>query len=125
LSSAYDYIENLKNDPKNKIIHFNNFLDYFYSSKEDGKKIAVAKEPNDYQEIGEVDYGFLVSSVHYLCNLSNITPPEWVFKEKYKLKEPYFSNNEQSKYKNYLLIYSPPEFKFRNMFVTPNVLSRV
>ncbi len=123
--SAYEYIEKFNEKPEDKIILFNNFLDSFYSAKEEMKKRLVEQEPNRYKKITEVDYAFLASSVHLLCNLYDIIPPKWVFKQEYKLKEPSFSNNEQSRYKNYLLIYSPPEFKFRNMFVTPNVLSRV
>jgi hypothetical protein len=74
----------------------------------------------------ERHYGpFLAASVHKLANDSNIEPPAWVFEERLFLpgNNPYFSFNLRGE--EGLMTFSPAEFKYRNLFVTSNVLSRV
>lgn len=65
------------------------------------------------------------ASIHLLCSNNGVEPPKWIFNAKYFLDEPYFTNDEKGEFRKYLLLNSPPEFKIRNLFVLPNILSRV
>lgn len=102
-----------------------NFLDEFYKSDAKKKYLMIKDEPNIKSNIPLKEYALIAASIHLLCSNNGIEPPKWIFNAKYFLDEPYFTNDEKGEFRKYLLLNSPPEFKIRNLFVLPNILSRV
>jgi hypothetical protein len=65
----------------------------------------------------------LASTVEYLCDEVQITPPEWLNKIE-SCSEPYFVSGIEN-LKATAIVESPLRFKIRNIFVLENFLSRV
>lgn len=62
---------------------------------------------------------------HSLIHEFNFQPPNWIFKRKYYLEDPYFANNAEGMLKVALLIESPNEFASRNIYFSENCMNRV
>jgi hypothetical protein len=100
------------------------FLDDFYSSTPDVRMTLIAEAPLEMSD--PVHLPFLAATAHKLANDFDITPPAWVFEDSSYLsgKRPYVTNNAKGGLKLLYYYCSPPEFKHRNIFTSPNVLSR-
>ncbi|MCD5413404.1 MAG: hypothetical protein LR001_00130 [Clostridiales bacterium] len=118
-------IKNTSHDKENFGVFFAMFLDSFYRATSDQKQLMVIDEPEEYENISSGKYAYISGVVEKLCRDSDIVFPNWVFKEKYFLKEPYFSLDSKGMLKLILLLESPIEFRMRNVFVNNNTLTRV
>ncbi len=100
-----------------------NFIDEFNQS-DINKKIELVKS-FPFPKITNKKYAAYISAtVEELCYRSNLNIPDWVFKKKYCLKEPFFVGGFES-LKAFLIVESPLPFRRRNIFVSENVLKRV
>ncbi|MGV8145237.1 MAG: hypothetical protein ACLKAK_00555 [Alkaliphilus sp.] len=118
-------IKNTSHDKENFGVFFAMFLDSFYRATSDQKQLMVIDEPEEYENISLGKYAYISGVVEKLCRDSDIVFPDWVLKEKYFLKEPYFSMDSKEMLKLILLLESPIEFRMRNVFVNSNTLTRV
>jgi len=105
-------------------ICFGNFLDEFYRSGQKRREEMARPEPQE-EALTKEHAAFLSAAIHKLCDDYGVTAPEWVFKDKYFLKDPFFSPNVKGDMRLFFMYVSPPEFKIRNIFVDNNVLKRV
>jgi hypothetical protein len=120
-----EVIELTAKNPREFEIYLGDFLDNFYITNNKEKKGLVLEEPDNFKNVSRQTCAFIASAVEKLCNDYEITPPDWVFKDKYFLKEPMFSLNAQGDLRIILLVESPNEFLVRNIFVPENCLQRV
>lgn len=120
-----DVIELAADEPGNFFIYFGNFLDEFYSATNQERSEMVRDEPRWPEEIPAYKMAFLAGAVEKLCLDHDIEVPDWVGKDKYVLRDPYFALNAKGDLRMVLLVESPPEFKARNIFVSENCLERV
>ena len=123
-NNAAEFILAISQGNEDGSILFGNFLDDFYRANIDKKKKMLSDEPEMIDNVRPVDYAHLAAMVHKLANDSGISVPAWVFKDKYYLKEPFFSVHHPDLKLTYMYE-SPTEFKHRNIFVSANALSRV
>jgi len=124
LKSVKEFISALSLNKEEASILYGNFLDGFYAATTEEKTQILFAEPEDFENVRNIDYVNIAATAHKLANDSGISVPSWVFKEKYYAKEPYFP----VQHPDLKLIYmfeSPTEFKHRNMFISANALSRV
>lgn len=105
-------------------IHCGNFLDEFYRTSNEQRRVMVEREPEAQSGFPDYVLPFLAAMVHKLCNDHAVECPAWVHKEQYTLKEPHFWLDAKGNLRLVLLTESPIEFKIRNLFVTANTLSR-
>ena len=70
---------------------------------------------------------FIASMIHKFCTDNEIEKPDWIWKSKYFCQKPYFPKEAKGNLKTWLLLYSPPQFKYRNLYVDPDslILDRV
>lgn len=120
-----EVIKKTAKNPDNFELYWGNFLDYYYRCDKEQKKEIVREEPENFKELSKQRYAFIAAAVEKLCNDYNIAPPDWVFKDKYFLKDPMFALNARGDLRLFLLVESPNEFVVRNIFVTENCLKRV
>ncbi len=106
-------------------IFFATFLDYFYRAGLKQRFLMVKEEPVKYENISIGKYAYIAGSVENLCRKYEVEFPKWVYKDKYFLKEPYFSLNAKGMLRVVLVIESPIEYRMRNVFVNDNTLTRV
>lgn len=117
-----------KNPDINLWHYIGDFLDYFYSDVRTSEErlSLVSDEPQEgCTKLSDKDYAFIAGLVHKISFDYAFKPPEWVIKDIYFLKEPYFSNNAKGKLRLVLLVESPYEFRMRNIFTSANSLDRV
>ena len=124
LNSAAEFIRALSLGIDDASLLFGNFLDDFYRADTDAKKMMLHAEPDSFENLRPVDYVNIAATVHKLASDSGIPVPEWVFKDKYYAKEPFFPVRHPDLKLTYMFE-SPAEFKHRNMFVSANALLRV
>ncbi|SFH07455.1 hypothetical protein SAMN05660649_03767 [Desulfotomaculum arcticum] len=122
-----ELIEKTKENLQDFSFNMSDFLDAFYNSKSTSKyrKNAIKEEPVHYEEIPQYLYAFVAATAHKLAEDYNLEIPNWTLKDIYCLKYPYFAMNAKGNLRLYLLVESPPAFKFRNLYVPENCLSRV
>ena len=85
----------------------------------------IKKEPVK-GTLKDSDFCMLACAAHKLANDNSIEVPEWVFDEKYIMKNPYYAFNTKNKeYQEFLRDTSPEEYTSRNVFYGGNVLQRV
>lgn len=106
------------------------FLDDFkdaikYEKVMDYAQAMVSDEPVSNPALQDHHYAHLAGMVEYLCNRTLIKKPKWIFKDKYFLKEPYFSEDAKGKLRLVFLQESPQELKARNYFASANTFYRV
>lgn len=112
-------------DRENFGIFFAEFLDEFYRVGSKQKLLMVMDEPEEHSNISAGKYAYISGVVEKLCREHNLSFPNWIFKNKYFLSNPYFSLNAKGMLKLILLLESPIEFRIRNVFVSSNTLTRV
>lgn len=99
------------------------FLDEFKNSS---KKQELINDEPEYLYDKREQMCFLASTVHKLCNDNQLISPDWIFKDKYYLKESKYAFDTQDEdFRQHLRKISPLEFSSRNYFVTENTLTRV
>lgn len=103
------------------------FLDIFYSYKYNKAKMVslIKHEPNQYECVPDYQYAICAATAHKLANDFGVKVPSWVWKNRYFLKEMYFGGVGKTRLRIYNMLYSPPEFKHRSLFVDENILTRV
>lgn len=103
------------------------FLDVFYSCKDDKEKIfdLIKWEPKHYKNVPDYQYAMCAATANKLANDYDIEVPDWVWNDRYYMKEMYFGNVRKSRLRMYNMLYSPAEFKHRGLFVDENILLRV
>jgi len=107
------------------IFAFCTFLDEFYASANEEKKLLLADEP-EKGDLNQEDYCTLAATAHKLASDHNIDIPEWVMKKYYIMPYPVYAfNASQSKYQELLRNVTPVEFKIRNLFLGSKILQRV
>jgi len=68
----------------------------------------------------------LAAAAHKLANDYNLEVSEWVIDKKFRLMDaPYFDCNARGNLRLLFMYKSPTEFKYRNLFVDENFLTRV
>ena len=100
------------------------FLDEFYLKP---SAESLAQKPVRLQ--GRLENGhrkdvYLAAVAEHLARQFHLRLSDWVFADDLYLKTPVFAWQSKAG-RSYLLRDSPPAFKSRNLFVTPNVLTRV
>ncbi|OIO59975.1 MAG: hypothetical protein COZ46_05775 [Verrucomicrobia bacterium CG_4_10_14_3_um_filter_43_23] len=69
---------------------------------------------------GNICDAYLAAYAAHLCRINSLTPPEWTQSDDLVLEEPWFSN--PFKDARFLLLRdTPPEFKNKNLFTTPEI----
>jgi hypothetical protein len=103
------------------------FLDVFYLYTEDKRKMfkLIKDEPNNYQNVPDYQYAMCAAVANKLANDYSLKVPNWVWKDRYYMKEMYFANIRKGRLRIYNMLYSPAEFKHRGLFVDENILMRV
>jgi hypothetical protein len=102
-----------------------NFLDEFYISSDGKRNEMLESPPLELPQRQLVP--LLAATAHKLANDYGLKPPRWVFETRCFLPHnaPYFSHNAKGDLRLWYMFMSPSEFKFRNLFCSENVLSRV
>ena len=103
------------------------FLDVFYSCKDNKIKMyaLIKMEPGFCKKVPGYQYAICAATAHKLANDFGLKVPSWVWKQKYYMKEMYFGNINKGSLRIYNMLYSPPEFKHRGLFLDENILFRV
>lgn len=103
------------------------FLDVFYSCRNDKEKMydLIKREPRQYKNVPDYQYAMCAATANKLANDYDIEVPDWVWKDRYYMKEMYFGNVRKGRLRMYNMLYSPAEFKHRGLFVDENILMRV
>lgn len=100
------------------------FLDEFAAHPEPWR---IAEEPECLAarvEFGDRYDAYLAASAETLAREKQWTVPDWVWQENRILSKPWFALPWPG-LRNILLVESPVAFRFRNLFVSANALSRV
>ena len=103
------------------------FLDIFYSCKGDKEKMfdLIKREPQYYKNVPDYQYAMCAATANKLANDYDLEVPDWVWKDRYYMKEMYFGDIRKGRLRMYNMLYSPAEFKHRGLFVDENILMRV
>ena len=103
------------------------FLDIFYSCKDDKEKMfaLITQEPQYSKNVPDYQFAMCAATANKLANDYNLEVPDWVWKDRYYMKEMYFGNVRKGRLRMYNMLYSPAEFKHRGLFVDENILMRV
>jgi hypothetical protein len=103
------------------------FLDVFYSCKDNKRKMSalIKMEPVLYEKVPCFQYAICAATAHKLANDFGLKAPSWVWKQEYYMKEMYFGNINKGSLRIYNMLYAPPEFKHRGLFLDENILFRV
>jgi len=103
------------------------FLDVFYSFKDDKDKMfdLIKWEPKHYKNVLDYQYAMCAATANKLANDYDFEVPDWVWKDRYYMKEMYFANVRKGRLRMYNMLYSPAEFKHRGLFLDENILMRV
>jgi hypothetical protein len=101
------------------------FLDRFYDARQAERPGMLANPPED---IGKFPFAvpYMAATVHKLANDFGLTPPDWIFDRRCFLPHGrhYFGFCATGLLREWYMYNSPSEFKFRNLFVDEDVLSR-
>jgi len=95
-----------------------NFLDDF---KRSPSQKRLEEEP---EYINDRTSAFIAAVTEQLAIDYGLCTPDWPYKKKYHLTEPFFPSGLKGDYMIFTLRESPLAFKARNIFVSANVLSR-
>lgn len=98
------------------------FLDEYYRSELKTRSFLVKDEVS--LEISEEEKAVIAAGVHRLTRLDEIPTPEWVYKDEYYLKKPFFPKDARGRMRLICLVESPPEYKSRNIYTSSNTLNR-
>jgi|SRR5665647_77599 len=106
-------------------LNISNYLDYFYYASQDERQASINEEPWYNKEISCENYAYVAAMVEKLCTDFSLQYPQWIFKDDYFLRDPWFPAYIKGRARIYLMLYSPVEFLRRNLYVSENVLTRV
>jgi len=107
------------------IFAFCTFLDEFYASDSDEKKLLLAEEP-EKGTLTQRQYCTLAAAAHKLANDYGVTVPMWVMQEKYIMPHPVYAfDTSNPEHQELLRTVTPHEYKVRNLFSGSNILKRV
>jgi len=102
------------------------FLDEFYRLDTAARQLMIAEAPPVRANVPREHTSLLAASAHKLANDYGLTVPAWVMNRKFRLAgEPYFDCNAKGNLRLLFMYKSPTEFKYRNLFVDENFLTRV
>jgi len=102
------------------------FLDEFYRLDVTLRQLMISETPPARANVPREHAALLAASAHKLANDYGLTVPAWVMDKKFKLTdEPYFDCNAKGNLRLLFMYKSPTEFKYRNLFVDENFLTRV
>lgn len=99
---------------------FREFLDSFYTMKDEERRVALMSEPEMMNPIRDA---YIAAAAEELARKFNLPEPEWVHNPDRFLEEPYFATNLQS-LKATLIKESPIGFRRRLIFVSEDALYR-
>jgi hypothetical protein len=105
-------------------LNISNYLDYFYYASQDERQISINEEPQNNKDVSCENYAYVAAMVEKLCTDFSLQYPQWIFKDYYFLRDPWFPARIKGKARIYLMLYSPVEFLRRNLYVSENVLTR-
>jgi hypothetical protein len=103
--------------------HLADFLDQFYLER---SAAMLQEEPAILAgkiEDGEIVDAYLAATAVALARVIGEHPPSWAWKERRKLRKPWFASTGNA-IRATLLAESPAPFRERNLFVSENALSR-
>ena len=106
-------------------LNISNYLDYFYCANQDERQVSMNEEPRYNKEISGENYAYVAAMVEKLCTVFLLEYPQWIFKDDYFLRDPWFPAFIKGRARIYLMLYSPVEFLRRNLYVSENVLTRI
>ena len=102
------------------------FLDEFYRFDTAARGMMLAEAPRTCANVPREHAALLAASAHKLANDYGLTVPAWVMDRKFRLTdEPYFDCGAKGNLRLLFMYKSPTEFKYRNLFVDENFLTRV
>ncbi|GBU22018.1 hypothetical protein R80B4_01920 [Fibrobacteres bacterium R8-0-B4] len=102
------------------------FLDEFYRSGDAERLSMIADAPKADADVPREHAALFAAAAHKLANDYGLELPAWVMDKKFKLTdEPYFDCNAAGNLRLLFMYKSPTEFKYRNLFVDENFLTRV
>ena len=99
------------------------FLDEFAAHPDPSSLTQEPELLRDRFEGGEVGDAYLAAVAVTLARSIGTAPPPWVWKDRRKLREPWFAHPGAA-LRATLLLESPAAFRERNLFVSHNALSR-
>lgn len=124
--TAADYFRALANGEESFFTGVGNFLDDFYSASGDEKERLIS-QPIDLDLVTDDNLryaAFFSGMVESLCLQYVLNRPDWIWEERYRLRNPWFLY-EGWRLRAWQLVTTPPSFKARNIFGGDNMLSRV
>lgn len=116
-----DYMEEVAVD---RYAAYGNFLDRFRWTITNEERQEVIKYPPDNSDKFEIDAAKLAATVECLAKDFGLEIPEWVYEERFILKEPYYARVTTECVRKFLEETSLPEFAKRNLFLGDNVMDR-
>jgi hypothetical protein len=116
---------NTSDAPDRFFLHVGDFLDGFYRADNEERRWMIDEPPLVTADESRENFAFLAATAHKLANKHGLTVPEWVFDKKSYLPDPYFGSRVKGTLRLVYMYMSPTEFKHRNLFVDPEVLTRV
>jgi hypothetical protein len=111
--------------PDRFFLRIGDFLDDFYRAGDEERRRMIAEPPLVNTDESRENFAFLAATAHKLANEYGIPAPKWVFDKKSYLPAPYFGSRVKGNLRLIYMYMSPTEFKHRNLFVDPEVLTRV
>lgn len=104
-------------------LYFSQFLDDFSHAIE--KSALIEEEPSwNFKKAGRWYYAF-AAAAHKLADDNNLPVPSWCLKDEYfPDKEYYAFDSHDDDFKAYLRTSTPKEYRWRNLFLGPNILER-
>jgi hypothetical protein len=116
---------NTEQDSDRFFLQLGDFLDDFYRAGHDERARMIGVSPKPASKMPSERFSFLAATAHKLANDYSLSVPEWVYDERSYLSSPYFGSHVKGNLRLIYMFMSPTEFKHRNMFVDPEVLTRV
>ena len=94
------------------------FRDFLHEFNARPSETALKEEPYPLDKIKDA---YLAAAAEQLAYQNDFSIPEWVYKNKYFLEEPFFASSNEG-LKPLLIMESPVPFRRRGIFVSANAL---
>jgi len=102
------------------------FLDAFYRCGVTTRPTMIAETPAIHANVSREHAALFAATAHKLANDYGLDVPAWVMDTRFRLTdEPYFDCDATGNLRLLFMYKSPTEFKYRNLFVDENFLTRV
>jgi len=102
------------------------FLDEFYRVDGAARQSMIADAPPACAGVLREHAALFAAAAHKLANDYGLEVPGWVMDRKFRLTDaPYFDCDARGNLRLLFMYKSPTEFKYRNLFVDENFLTRV